>query len=341
MDNENINSSISFPPLWHQIKFTMAINIFSIFPHGVDYRIDLSGEKVNSTYTKWKQILYETSVDGSNNNISTKSFDKFPFLNKDFVNFSVDLRSLGNPQKYQLLFYLTDEYIKDGKLCRMVDTTNWLPAPPPEYNIVVSPSSIFMRPGESKDIPITITGNIQIQSNTTLNIDKIDKKHSNVNVNLISNETVISSFANGSSLLHIDIPDVQNNYYFDEIKNFMNSLLHISKPDIQINKSNLIFIPITSKIFLPTTIINKTGETFYNNDSNTIQKQSVFVLTILPPLILLEKIEKLSDAIKPIGDLWQIFVAIGTVIITIIVYFDRKKSSRGTKGKGKWKIDEY
>jgi hypothetical protein len=123
----------------------MAIDIFSIFHEGVDYRIDLSGEQVNSTHTQWKQSLYEISPDGSSNKIiSTKSFDKFPYQGKDFVNFIVDLKLISNPQKYRLLFYLADEFIKGGILCRMVDSTNWLPAPPPEFNIIVSPNSIFM-----------------------------------------------------------------------------------------------------------------------------------------------------------------------------------------------------
>ena len=91
----------------------------------------------------------------------------------------------------------------------MVDSTNWLPSPPPEFNIIVSPSSIFMRPGESKDIAVTISGNTELQSNGKLNINN-SNKIKDANVKFLSDETVISSFANGSSFLHIDIPSNNN-----------------------------------------------------------------------------------------------------------------------------------
>ena len=292
----------------------MAIDIFSIFNEGVDYRIDLSGEKVNSTYIKWKQFLYEISADGSSKIISSKSFNRFPYQNKDFVDFTIDLKSISNPQKYRLLLYLTDEYVKDGKFCRMVDSTNWLPAPPPEFNIIVTPNSIFMRPGESKDIAVTISGNTELQSKGKLNVNNTNKK--DADVKFLSNETVISSFANGSSLLHIDIPNVQ------------------------LDKSKLLIIPIDANVSFPTTIINKGGETFYNNKSINLLKHSNIVLTILPPLTWSEKLERFTETLKPIGELWQIFAAIGTAIITIVFYFYRKKSNKDNKNKDNKKIDE-
>ena len=63
IDKENFNST-SFLPLWHKLKFTMAIDIFSIFNEGIDYRVDLFGEKVNSTHSQWKKEVYEISADG-------------------------------------------------------------------------------------------------------------------------------------------------------------------------------------------------------------------------------------------------------------------------------------
>ena len=147
IDSENFNST-SLSPLWHKLKFTMAIDISSIFDEGIDYRIDLSGEKINSSHSEWKKEIYEISSEGANKLISNQSYDEFPYLGKEFVDFNIDLKSIGNPQKYRALFYITDLYIKDGKLCRMVDSTNWVSSPPPQFNIIISPNSIFMRPGD-------------------------------------------------------------------------------------------------------------------------------------------------------------------------------------------------
>src|SRR6185312_9172004 len=45
IDNQTFNSNSTSLPPWHKLKFTMAIDIFSIFNEGVDYRVDLYGEK--------------------------------------------------------------------------------------------------------------------------------------------------------------------------------------------------------------------------------------------------------------------------------------------------------
>jgi hypothetical protein len=314
IDGKNFNST-SFLPLWHNLKFTMAIDIFSIFNEGIDYRVDLFGEKVNSTHSQWKKEVYEISADGTNKRISNQTFDRFPFGNKEFVDFSVDLKSISNPQKYRILFYITDLYVKDGKLCRLVDSTNWALSPPPEFNIIVSPNSIFMRPGDDKDITVTINGNTELQSKGRLNVTSTDKK--DADVNFLSNETVISSFANGSSILHIGIP---------------NSEVH---------KSKHLIIPIDANISFPTTIINKNGETFYNNKSISLLKHSNVVLTVLPSFTWTERLAQFAETLKPIGELWYIFAPIGTAIITLAFYFHRKRTNENKGNTGNRKINEF
>ena len=237
-----INSNL----LWH-------IDIFSIFNEGVDYRVDLFGEKINSTHSQWKKEVYEISSDGTSKLISNQTFDRFPYEGKKYVDFSVDLNSISNPQKYRILFYITDLYVKDGKLCRMVDSTNWALSPPPEFNIIASPNSIFMRPGEDKDVTVTINGNTELQSKGRLSVNNTDKK--DADIRFLSNETVISSFANGSSILHISIPNSD------------------------VNKSKHLIIPIDANISFPTALIKKNGETFYNNKSISLLRHSNLVLT--------------------------------------------------------------
>ena len=92
IDNQNFNSTTSFLPLWHKLKFTMAIDIFSIFNEGVDYRVDLYGDKINSTHSQWKKEVYEISSDGTSKLISNQTFDSFPYDGKKYVDFSVDLK---------------------------------------------------------------------------------------------------------------------------------------------------------------------------------------------------------------------------------------------------------
>jgi hypothetical protein len=216
------------------------------------------------------------------------------------VDFSVDLNTISNPQKYRL-FYITDLYVKDGKLCRMVGSTNWALSPPPEFNIIASPNSIFMRPGEAKDVTVTINGNTELQAKGKLSIaNDTDKK--DADIRFLSNETVISSFANGSSILHISIPNSH------------------------VNKSKHLIIPIDANISFPTAIVKKNGETFYNNKSINLLRHSNLVLTVLPSFTTTEKLEQYAQTLKPIGDLWIILAPIGTAIITLAVYLYRKRT---------------
>ena len=55
---------------------------------------------------------------------------------RNFVEFSIDLKSIGNPDKYKLLFYIVDVYPVNGEDCRIIDTSNWSLIPTPEFNIV-------------------------------------------------------------------------------------------------------------------------------------------------------------------------------------------------------------
>lgn len=56
IDSENFNST-PLNPLWHTLKFTMAIDIFSILNPAIDYRIELSGQKINSSHNEWKKEI--------------------------------------------------------------------------------------------------------------------------------------------------------------------------------------------------------------------------------------------------------------------------------------------
>lgn len=40
--------------------------------------------------------------------------------------------------------------MENGKFCRMVDSTDYYPVPPPHYNISTSKTSVFLKPGQSE-----------------------------------------------------------------------------------------------------------------------------------------------------------------------------------------------
>jgi hypothetical protein len=161
-------------PLWRKIRLTVAIDINSIFNQGTDYRIELSNKRINSTTQKWVEVIYEISANGKTKEISKKVFDEFPFFNKNFIEFSIDLNKISNPKDYKILFYVTDLYVKNGKLYRTVDSTNWFLSPPPNFNLLISDNPITMNPGEENDLFVTLEGNTHLQAEAELYVDKID-----------------------------------------------------------------------------------------------------------------------------------------------------------------------
>jgi hypothetical protein len=298
--NEN-NLHIDSPlPLWNRVKYTMVLDIFSTFDRGIDYRIDFVGDRINSSHTQWKKETYEISADGINKLILNESYNRFPFGNKQFIEFSLDLKRFGDPDEYRMLFYITDQYIQNGKLCRIVDSTNWVLSSPPRFDILKSMDSISMRPGEEEDIIVTIDGSTDLESKAKLYVNNTDMKLAETT--FLSNETIVSSVANGTSVLHIGIP-----------------------PELKLDQPKHLVMPLNVNIsFLPN-ITNRDGETFSNNQSISLLESSSVALTLLPPLTWSETLEEYAKILRPIGELWQIFAAIGTAIIIIVLYFIKRR----------------
>jgi hypothetical protein len=300
LNKDNFEKKTLSPlPLWKKMKFTVAIDINSLFNQGTDYRIELANEKINSTTQKWAEIIYEISANGEKKEVSKKLFDEFPFINKNFIEFSIDLNTISNPKDYKILFYVTDLYVKNGKICRMVDSTNWILSPPPNYNLLISDNPINMDPGEENDIFVTVEGNTALQAEAELFVNRTDPS---ITISFpISNKTIISPLTNGSSVLHLNVSDS----YFKTLK-------------------RLIF-PIIANISFAPTITNKGGDTFYNNKTTFLSETADLTVNIERSLTDFEKIEKYINNLKPIGEAWQVLTPIGAGILSLIYFINRKR----------------
>jgi uncharacterized membrane protein len=55
------------------------------------------------------------------------------------------------------------------RLCRLIDATNWVIIPPPDFDISIKPdSSIALRPNEERTVQLQIKGNSDLQSEAVL-----------------------------------------------------------------------------------------------------------------------------------------------------------------------------
>ena len=233
------------------IQFVMVIDILSVFDKGIDYTVELSSP-TEPENRQWTQNVYEISAFGNKKLIQTKSFDSFPFNDKDFMDFSIVLNSIGNPDKYKLLFYIADLYPVDGNYCRQIDTSNWSLIPTPKFTIIPSTSNVIMKSNEVRDIIVNINTNSALVSNAVLGVNYTDasnntiinKKEDRLIVEFVPNNTTISPYLNNSVILHITTP---------------------SENELTNGASKQIPIQILANISFPQTITNRGGDTYYNN----------------------------------------------------------------------------
>lgn len=222
------------------------------------------------------------------------------------MDFSIDLDKLSNPKNFKILFYITDLYVNNGKMCRVVDSTNWVLVPPPDFNILMSENPVVVSPDGEKDITVTLVGDTALQTEAELYINKTDPS---ISLSFpITNMTSVSSLTNGSLTLH----------------------LNVSNSEFKSSKS--IVFPLVANISFPPTI-TKGSDTFHNNKTTYLLENLDFTVNIERPLLPFERIGVFASNLKPIGDFWQLLAPIGAAVLSLIylIRIKRKKNNDGTK----------
>ena len=136
---------------YHEITFIMVLALDSVQHAGIaDYRQIIDRNPLNN-WTWSKRTEEASAFDQARTlDITTKNYTAFYDRNNPyFILFSFDLKKINYPQQYRTLFYITDSFVKDGHYCKLVDTTNWVSVPPPEFSLSTMPTSIILRQGES------------------------------------------------------------------------------------------------------------------------------------------------------------------------------------------------
>jgi hypothetical protein len=208
-----------------------------------------------------------------------------------------------SPQRFKAVFYITDYFVKEHRFCTLVDTTNWVIIPPPEFKISANPSSVVLRPGEEKNVQLQIQGNADLQSDAILGATS-DYGKNNVQLQFFpSNKTSIPASGSGtySLLLKANATAEPRTYTF----------------------------PITANISFPTSITNRGGETFNNNKSVSIVESSNLTLTVLPPYTTPELLTNFTETwITPISGIWIFIAGVGTVVVPLLLYLYRKRKRK-------------
>jgi hypothetical protein len=295
-------------PSWREITFTMAIDIDSVLDAGTDYRVIYSRVPHDTWTGYWtKQVREISAYDKIRVVEENKNYTDF-YNRQDgssYILFSFDLSKVNSPERYKAAFYVTDYFAKGHQFCTLIDTTNWVIIPPPEFTISASPSSVVLRPGEEQNIQLQVEGNTDLQSEAVLTADDNNDDLSNdIEVNFFpSNKTSIPSSGSGTYSLTIRANETAEprSYTF----------------------------PIIGNISFPTAITNRGGETFNNNKSVSIIESSNLTLTVLPPYTTPEILSNFTEAwITPISGIWTFIAGVGTVVAPLLLYLYRRRKKK-------------
>jgi hypothetical protein len=153
---------------------------------------------VESVAGKLSAYLYQLSSTGGYRLVGSKINYSQPFVDPNVglgsVNLQLDLSSIDDPGKYNLLFYSAESF----KSNEVRQFTNWVNIPPPRLQITTSPSNILIKQGEEQLIPA------RIKSTSGFSNDVI-----NVTVGGSSNSNYDTESGFNSSQLHVTIQRIQ------------------------------------------------------------------------------------------------------------------------------------
>ncbi len=218
------------------------------------------------------------------------------------------------PQQYRAVFYITDYFVKNHHFCRLIDTTNWVIIPPPEFIISTTPGSVVLRPGEEKDVGLTIKGNTQLPSEALLTDSNTnDNNYSNsggIALTFIPNKVSIPSSSGSTSTLHIKALDNSRTVSYT--------------------------LPILANISFPTKITNRGGEVFSNSKSVSLTQTSNLTLTVLPSYTTQELFTMFVNTwITPITGVWTFLAGVGAVVAPLIIRIYRKRHKKNDNNSNK------
>jgi hypothetical protein len=294
---------------WYRIRYAMSSDIRSVYDTGeTDYSSIITWDVYNPA---WKMITEERASTGETRVVYQKDNDtNFFGKGSSYVDLSLDLDILNSPDQYNLLFYTADSFIKDGMLCRLIDISNRVYVPPPDFIISTSASSVELRPGEEKKIEVQLKGTTNIKSQAFFSTNQTDDLELTFDPNPIS----VSPQSGVTSILQIKAANDANDRPYT--------------------------VPIFANISIPTEakiLSERGGEGITNNSvSETITENSNLTVTVRPPLRADEQLNIFYNTwLSSISGIWTFLAGVAAVIapLAIRIYSNNKNKNKNKNKK--------
>jgi hypothetical protein len=257
--------------------------------NGADYQVIIHGQ--NGTWSKVFLQYSSYSPTEANRTISEEdNYDYKKFTTKDgrYVVLSADLTAMGSPSKYRVAFY-TEQ--KKASMWLM-DFTNWIHIPTPEFEVVPSPSSIDLRQGDKNTVLVQVKSDTGFRPLLHL---FTDNRNMPAGINLKFNSSYLSIPPSGISTANLDIQITENT----PTRKYM----------------PLIFANATfpSESFIPANSSQSYNIPIFLAKSEDLSSQSKLMLNVAPALTPMERIRDFLNTYQVIISLLPLSFAGGVI----------------------------
>lgn len=352
--NDILGIRLDYPDNWMKID-NLFTNVFNFRPYksdyvgGVMFLFPITGPillyrdytmfvDVNPTYKSesvapyvsrirwdainqsWNKTIEEWSSNGEYRILSpTPDYKDFYQSGKAYVLMDFDLGVANFPDKYTVFWSTTDQFINNGKLCVLRDTTFPVTIPPPKYSLSVVPAYTKLEPGGEKVIQLLIKSLTDLDSHILLSFTPV------AGIKLDFNPKQIDIPASGTANI-----DIHLNVSQDARSDFQQTVPIDAK---------ISFPPITATDIIPSIAHQFNGpqaNIFTNDSASPVIYENGNITLAIHATTPQEHLNSFySSWISPINGIWTLIASIVAVAAPLIVRFYTKKQNRIDKDEDK------
>jgi hypothetical protein len=148
--------------------YVMSIDVPSVYNALTDFEAKTGWWDTLYNQT-WFKRVQEVSSQGTPKTLELNSNFKNAFeKGKNYVYLPLNFTTINSPNQYLMIFGTEVRFIENGLLCELIQFTNQVSSPPPEFSIIPSSNSSSLGPGEEKTIEVKIQSHSNIPSTISL-----------------------------------------------------------------------------------------------------------------------------------------------------------------------------
>jgi hypothetical protein len=185
-------------------KYAFLIHVDSAYDTGQTYQVEVDW---NNTSHIWRRMVTESAPNGlqADNRVleQKNNYNLFFVPGQNYIDLNLNLSLLSYPSQYSIVAYALELYHEDSIFCKLIDVTDIVHIPPPDFSISISPHSIPLLPGENKTAELLVRSNTNLQSNISFSTEQNPK----VKLTFEPKKLYVPPFETSSSTIHLKALD--------------------------------------------------------------------------------------------------------------------------------------